>query len=292
MQYQTEPDEVMKDLEKKARIAANPPGLLDWTDTSPVRIVLSKESIEAVVKELQWQKDFVDNLTKDTKTRVSNLLSSRHGSLGEFRSNANRVFRVDRDNAIDAFKSQVKGYGQSVIDNKMSADEFIEAMQSSIENHYKSLYRQGKGIQTLQEWEEELILKQAQTQNPYLRNFGDYIRQKQALGKGLTPYVTARAELYGERGKSIFEAGNVASMPDDALLTWKMQPAEHCTTCPVYASNSPYTKQTLPGFPGEGYHLTQCGVRCHCMIVLSDLYVTQKDLGINNFITVPEIQTI
>jgi hypothetical protein len=201
------------------------------------------------------------------------------------------VFRVDRDNYIDAFKKQTRGFGQSVIDGKMSADEFIEAMQSSIENHYKSLYRQGKGITELSEWEEELILKQAQTQKQYLHNFGDYIRQKQALGKDLTPYVTARAELYGERGKAIFEAGSVASMPNDALLTWKMQPAEHCSTCPVYASNSPYTKETLPGFPGEGFHLTQCGVRCHCMVVLSDLYVTQKDLGLDvgrGFVPIPE----
>jgi hypothetical protein len=280
-----------KDLEQKARIDANPPGLVDWTDTTPVRLALSKEGVEAVVKELQWQKDFVDDLTLDTKTRVSNLLSSRYGGLGEFRQGVERTFRVDRDNAIDAFKKQVRGYGQRVIDGKMSADEFIESMQSSIENHYKSLYRQGKGIQTLQEWEEELILKQAQTQNQYLRNFGDYIRQKQALGKDLTPYITARAELYGERGKSLFEAGNVAQMPDDALLTWQMQPAEHCSTCPIYASNSPYTKQTLPGYPGEGFHLTQCGVRCHCMVVLSDLYVTQKDLGLDigkGFMPIPE----
>lgn len=137
-------DDKAKDLEQKAKIAANPPGLSNWQDTTPVRLALSKEGVEAVVKELQWQKDFVDNLTKDTKTRVSNLLSSRYGGLGEFRQGVNRAFRVDRDNAIDAFKKQARGYGQQVIDGKMSADEFIEAMQSSIENHYKSLYRQGK----------------------------------------------------------------------------------------------------------------------------------------------------
>lgn len=278
-----------KDLEQKAKIAANP--LTSWSDVAPVRLALSRESVEAVIKELQWQKDFVDDLKADTKTRVSKLLDSRYGSLGEFRLGVERTLRVDRDNVINAFKGQARGFGQQVIDGKMSADEFIEAMQSSIENHYKSLYRQGKGIQTLSEWEEELILRQAQTQNQYLRNFGDYIRQKQALGKDLTPYVTARAELYGERGKSLFEAGNVAAMPDDALLDWKMQPAEHCSTCPVYQSNSPYTKQTLPGFPGEGFHLSQCGVNCKCMVVLSDLYVTQKDLGFDlgrGFMPIPE----
>jgi hypothetical protein len=121
-----------KDLEQKARIDANPPGLVDWTDTTPVRLALSKEGVEAVVKELQWQKDFVDDLTLDTKTRVSNLLSSRYGGLGEFRQGVERTFRVDRDNAIDAFKKQVRGYGQRVIDGKMSADEFIESMHTDV----------------------------------------------------------------------------------------------------------------------------------------------------------------
>ncbi len=278
--YSREVDGMASDIERKARIDANPPGLTDWQDVTPIRITLSKEGVDAVIKQLQWQKDFVDDLGLDVKTRIDNLVKARYPSVSEFRKGVERTFRIDRDKAIDAFKHEVRRHGQAVIDKKMSADEFVEAMQSSIENHYKRLYKQGKNIQTLEEYEEELILKQVQEQRRYLSNFSDYIRQKQMLDKDLTSYVTARAELYGERGKALFEAGSVSAMPDDVLLDWKMQPAEHCSTCPVYQANSPYTKATLPGYPGEGYHLTQCGVRCHCIVQISDLYVTRKELGI------------
>jgi hypothetical protein len=117
----------------------------------------------------------------------------------------------------------------------------------------------------------------------YLNRFADYIHTKQVLGKELTSQIRARAGLYAERGSAIFEAGAVSAMPSDVLIDWKMNPAEHCSTCPIYASNSPYTKGTLPGYPGEGFHLTRCGVNCQCQLEISDLYVTQGDLGVFNY---------
>jgi hypothetical protein len=245
-----------------------------------MQIVLSKEGVEDVIKELKWQKDFLDDYSKDAKSRIRALLKSRYGSLGEFRSNVNRVFRIDRDGIIDKFKSEVWGHADRVIDGRMSAEDFVSAMRTSIEDHYKLAFKAGKGVQILDEIDEELVLKQAQGQMQYLNNFAQYISQKQALGKELTSQIRARAGLYAERGSAIFEAGAVSAMPNDVLLDWVMNPAEHCVACPILASNSPYTKQTLPGYPGEGFHLTQCGTNCQCQTKISDLYVTQKDLGV------------
>lgn len=278
--YKSEVNDRAKDITRHAKIDSNMKGLTDWTDMTPIQIVLSKEGVEEVIDALQWQKDFVDDFSKDAKTRVRALLRSRYGSLGEFRSNVNRTFRIDRDGIIDKFKSEVWGHADRVIDGKMSAEDFISAMRSSIEDHYKRAYKAGKGVQILDEIDEELILRQAQGQMQYLNNFSQYIQQKQILGKELTSQVRARAGLYAERGSAMFEAGAISAMPTDVLLDWEMNPAEHCTTCPIYAANSPYTKETLPGYPGEGFHLTRCGVNCECQVMVSDLYVTQRDLGI------------
>ncbi len=278
--FKSEISDRAKDITREAKIDTNMKGITDWTDITPIQIVLSKEGVEDVIKELKWQKDFIDDFSKDAKTRIRALLKSRYGSLGEFRSNVNRAFRIDRDGIIDKFKSEVWGYADKVIDGKMSAEDFVSVMRVSIEDHYKRAFKAGKGVQILDELDEELILRQAQGQMQYLNNFAQYITQKQALGKELTSQVRARAGLYAERGSAIFEAGVVSAMPDDVLLDWVMNPAEHCVTCPIYASNSPYTKQTLPGYPGEGFPLTQCGTNCQCQTRISDLYVTQQDLGI------------
>jgi len=278
--YKSEINDRVKDITKQAKFDSNMQGITDWADTTPIQIVLSKKGVEDVIKELKWQRDFIDDYSKDAKSRIRALLKSRYGSLGEFRSNVNRTFRIDRDSIIDKFKSEVWGHADKVIDGRMTAEDFVSVMRTSIEDHYKRAYRAGKGVQVLDELEEELILRQAQGQMQYLNNFSQYISQKQALGKELTSQVRARAGLYAERGSAIFEAGAVAGMPADVLLDWKMNPAEHCITCPIFASNSPYTKETLPGYPGEGFHLTQCGTNCNCDVVVSDLYVTQRDLWV------------
>ena len=279
-EYKKDVSSMASDIEVRGKIDANPPGLYDWKDTTPIQIKLSREGVEELVKELQWQKDFVDDYKADVKTRVRALTKSRYGSVGEFRQGVNRTFRIDRDRVINSFKVDVQGFADSVIDGKMNVQDFVDNMRQAIDKHYKTAYMQGKGVTSIDEIEEQLINRQVTGQMQYLNRFGEHINTKQVLGKELTSQIRARAGLYAERGSAIFEAGAVSAMPADVLLDWKMNPAEHCTTCPIYASNSPYTKATLPGYPGEGFHLTKCGTNCKCNLMVSDLYVTQRDLGI------------
>jgi len=266
-------DGMIREQKQKAKIEASMPGLYDPNDMTPIMVKLSREGLQEVIDALDYQKGFIDDFKQSTQKRVSNLLQARYGTISELRENVYRDFRIDRDKTMRLFKREVEGFAKGVIDGSMDVNNFVENMQSSIGKYYERLYREGKGIVELGDWEKELLKGQVDGQKPYLNNFADYIRQKQALGQELTEKVTWRAGLYAERGSSMFEAGQTNAWPDDVLIDWVMQPAEHCSTCPIYQSNSPYTKQTLPGYPGEGFHLTRCGTNCNCLLRVSDLYV-------------------
>ncbi len=237
-------------------------------------VALSREGIKEIVDNFTFQEDFVDKLTLDTVTRVERLTASRYTSLTDLRGNLNREFRIDRDNGILSFRQDVDKLANRVRSGRLSSGDFQIQMGKDIEDHYRKLYRAGKGG-ALEAWEEEFVRRQAQGQMKYLDNFGNYIEVQKGIGNELTSRINQRASLYAERGSAIYEAGFVASLPDDVLLDWVLQPAEHCPTCPIYAANSPYTKGTLPGFPGEGFHITICGTNCKCKLRISDLFVIE-----------------
>lgn len=237
-------------------------------------VALSREGIQEIVDSFTFQEDFVDKLVLDTVTRVERLTASRYTSLTDLRGNLNREFRIDRDRGILSFRNATEDLASRVRSGKITSGEFQKLMGNEIEDHYRKLYRIGKG-RDLEEWEEAFIRRQANGQMRYLDNFANYIEVQKGIGNELTGRVTQRSLLYAERGTAIYEAGYVASLPDDVLLDWVLQPAEHCPTCPIYASNSPYTKGTLPGYPGEGFHITVCGTNCKCKLRISELYVVE-----------------
>lgn len=237
-------------------------------------VALSREGVQEIVDNFTFQKDFVDKLTLDTVTRVERLTASRYTSLTDLRSNLNREFRIDRDRGIQSFRNTTDKLANRVRSGRLSSGDFQIQMSKDIEDHYRKLYRAGKGS-SLEAWEEEFVRRQAQGQIKYLDNFANYIEVQKGVGNELTSRINQRTSLYAERGSAIYEAGFVASLPDDVLIDWVLQPAEHCPTCPIYASNSPYTKGTLPGFPGEGFHITICGTNCKCKLRISDLFVIE-----------------
>lgn len=254
-------------------------------------VALSKQGMQEVVDSLQWQKDFVDDVTKSVTKRVATITKGRYASSYDLRSQINRTFRIDRDKSIKNFHSSVEDVSNRLRAGRITAGDFELGMRKNIESHYRKLYQEGKGTARLEKWEEEFIRRQAHTQDQYLSNFRQYINQRQAMGEELTGRVNQRAHLYAERGTALFEAGHLASLPDDVLVNWEMQPAEHCPTCPTYEVGSPYTKETLPGLPGEGFNVTRCGTNCQCILQVSELYVTktpepERDLAIK--ITKPE----
>lgn len=240
--------------------------------TNAVIIKLSKEGMAEVVAALEFQKDFVDDLLLSVPRRVERVLEGRYGAVSDVRANLNRAFRIDKDQVMRVFKDEVQSVAEQVIEGKITPAQFQSQMETSIRRHYGKIYREGKGT-PLAKWEREFIERQVESQRQYLSNFKNFIETKKATGQELTGYVRYRAGLYAERGSALFETGHVSAMPDDILLNWTLHPAEHCFTCPIFAANSPYTKATLPGYPGEGFHLTQCGTNCRCSLDPSELYV-------------------
>ncbi|MHC4395622.1 MAG: hypothetical protein ACYS1A_08195 [Planctomycetota bacterium] len=263
--------EQVGEAKKKANSDARPK--LARGTVNVVTTVLSREGLEAVIAGLDFQKDFVDDLNLSTKQRIGRLLQSRYGTASDLRTQVDHTLRISRDGVLDDFHDDVAKIAKKMRDGAITSEKFHDDMMSSIQKQYRKMYREGKGS-PLEEWEEEFVRRQAETQRQYLDNFKGYIDRKEIIGEELTSYVDNRAGLYVERGTALYEAGWVSNLPDDVLLNWVLQPAEHCSTCPVYAANSPYTKNSLPGFPGEGFDLTECGTNCKCILEVSDLYVT------------------
>lgn len=240
--------------------------------TNAVTIKLSKEGMEEVVAGLTFQKDFIDDLALSVPKRIDRILEGRYGAISDIRDNLNRAFRIDRDKVLADFRDDVGRIANKVVDGRITPAQFQSQMENSIRRNYGKIYREGKGT-PLAKWERDFIDRQVESQRQYLTNFKNFMETKQATGQELTGYVNYRADLYAERGTALFETGHVAALPDDVLLTWTLHPAEHCGVCPIFAANSPYAKATLPGYPGEGFHLTPCGVKCVCSLEVSDLYV-------------------
>lgn len=263
--------EQVSEAKKKANSDARPK--LARGTINVVTTVLSREGLEAVIAGLDFQKDFVDDLNLSTKQRIGRLLQSRYGTATDLKTQVDHALRISRDNVLDNFHDDVAKIAKKMRDGTITSEKFHDDMMSSIRKEYRKMYREGKGS-PLEQWEEELIKKQAETQRQYLNNFKGYIDRKEIIGEELTSYVENRAGLYAERGTALYEAGWVSNLPDDVLLNWILQPAEHCSTCPVYAANSPYTKGSLPGFPGEGFNLTECGTNCRCILEVSELYAS------------------
>lgn len=272
-QYKVGTKKQISDAKRLAR-SDTIPTLMAGKPANRVQVMLSKEGMEEVVNGLKFQADFVDDLEKSTRKRVGQLMKGRYGDTASFRKQVNREFRIDRDATLADFHRAVREHAESMKAGRITPASFQARMEKTIHTHYTKLYRDGKGS-PLEAWEKEFVKQQADSQSKYLGNFGNYITQQQGMGKELTGRITQRAALYAERGTSLFEAGHVSSFPDDILMDWLLQPAEHCPTCPRYAGNSPYTKETLPGYPGEGFHLTKCGTNCRCILRPSDLYVTE-----------------
>jgi hypothetical protein len=283
-QYKDDITELAGHIRQQAEIDASPimtgkiTSPLMISPTTPVSIILSKDGLKAVIDALDNQMVFIDDLRLSTSARIENLLTARYDSIAHLERETKTLLRLDRDSLMDKFVSSCADFGDDMITGRITAEEFVMGMRSRIGDYYKRLYLTGKGTPNaeLLDWEKELLRKQVEGQYKYLDNFKLYLNTQDILGNDLTGRVRWRAGLYAQRGSSIYELGYVTSLPDDILIDWVMAPAEHCRTCPILAANSPYTKSTLPGYPGEGFHFTECGVNCKCGLHVSLSY--QKSL--------------
>lgn len=77
--------------------------------------------------------------------------------------------------------------------------------------------------------------------------------------------VGPRSNLYAQALKGAYNAGAVAGGPEGERIQWKLGACDHCPDCPLLAASGPYTRNTLPTYPGAGQ--TKCATNCCCHLV-------------------------
>jgi hypothetical protein len=94
----------------------------------------------------------------------------------------------------------------------------------------------------------------------YLANFANDI----ASGNVSEATALARIRQYGNSTQQSYWREYSNATPNNQKITWKLNPAEHCSGCLDLAAGSPYTSATLPTYPGAG--ATPCRGNCNCIL--------------------------
>jgi hypothetical protein len=152
---------------------------------------------------------------------------------------------------------------------KISLDKFDRGMHDSITTNFRDAYSVGRG-KLLDAGDEEYLSRAVDTELGYARKFGRDIKEKR-----LRMPRTQRAAMYGNTVEGIAWNAKVESFPDGALIGWLLGNAEHCTDCLILASQSPFTKQTLPTTPRAGG--TICRSRCKCRLTVKKGRLTRAE---------------
>lgn len=83
-----------------------------------------------------------------------------------------------------------------------------------------------------------------------------------AAGRVSEAQALARIKMYGNACQQSYWAEYAER--STGLINWKISPAENCPNCLSNMAGSPYTKETLPNYPGDGS--TQCKANCKCYL--------------------------
>jgi hypothetical protein len=92
----------------------------------------------------------------------------------------------------------------------------------------------------------------------FLANFADDI----AVGRVSQAQALARIKQYGKATQQSY--WREFAQASEGQILWVLHPAEHCVDCIALAGDSPFTRNTLPTFPGAG--ATQCRGNCNCTL--------------------------
>jgi len=85
--------------------------------------------------------------------------------------------------------------------------------------------------------------------------------RKGAMGVG------ARTNMYGQALKAAYNAGAVHGGVTEEKIHWRLGACDHCVDCPAISVSGPYTRNTLPTYPGNGD--TICKTNCCCYLVFT-----------------------
>ena|GEM_PF-4875624 len=110
-------------------------------------------------------------------------------------------------------------------------------------------------------------------ESKYLNEFASAIKSGDARyvddsGNIRAGSLDARSDLYARKMRGTANKGFVDGSKSDVTFDWVLGFEKHCEDCPQIAALSPYTKDTLIGYPGDGD--TECLGNCTCTLERSD----------------------
>lgn len=143
---------------------------------------------------------------------------------------------------------------------EISRKTFLKRTKNILADAYQKAYVKGAGITKISSDGQDWIKAFAKKQNKYLDKFAADIE----AGEGTMDYDN-RMELYANAVRAAYWGGSSNEADDDEPMDWVTTAHESCEDCLAREANSPYTRGTLPGVPGDGS--TQCRTNCKCLIV-------------------------
>ena len=186
---------------------------------------------------------------------------------------------------LEDVQSRFDDLASQVAANEISAAQFRHRAERALKSGYVQAYRFGAGAQggspTLSDDDVTAIGDAFAEDQAYLEKFA------QEISDGYVPVNAAdrasvdgtvllsdRANLYANSVREMYFRGVVARTADDEQIEWQIDGGkDSCDPCLDAADNSPYTIDTLPGYPGE---LCDGGSRCGCELVTETIAARQE----------------
>ncbi len=170
-----------------------------------------------------------------------------------------KQYAVIRGHFADAISSQAGG----VESGSLSPEDFAASMGRVIRGFYLKTFALGKSITgkdpAMTIADQRAVKALVDDEVGYARKFGT------AIGAGTSHMDTdARAAMYTKALDSVFIQGQVAGLPTDTTIAWRLGAGEHCADCVENADGGPYSADELPSIPGSGE--TQCLSNCLCSL--------------------------
>lgn len=174
---------------------------------------------------------------------------------------------------LDDLEARFSELADQVAGGDVSPQEFRYRAERALRNGYTQAYRYGvgsvDGSVILTESDIASIVDAFSEDARYLANFAKQIAdgyvpvnpedRQDTQGRML---LSDRADMYANSTRELYFRGQVSRLPDDDEIEWVDNGDEaECPACLEAAAGSPYTKDTLPGFPGD---ICDGGSRCRC----------------------------
>jgi hypothetical protein len=174
---------------------------------------------------------------------------------------------------LDQLEARFDELADLVASGEITAADFRYRAERALRSGYTQAYRYGTGSAdgstALTDADLAAIATAFAQDNEYLSKFADQIADGYVpVNPEDVPNVDGqvllsdRANMYANSTREMFFRGQVARIAEDDEIEWVDSGDDsECDPCLEAAAGSPYTKDTLPGYPGD---ICDGGSRCRC----------------------------